>query len=124
MLATTAMTRDGVTILTSHTAIACERDGNQKRIVVEHLGEQKAIEFDALICAVGRSPRLTGFGLEQLGIPVEKAVVTNQYLETLFPNIFAAGDVQDKNYRQAVTAAGSGCMAALDAERYLTSIGH
>lgn len=113
-LATTAMTRDGVTILTSHTAIACEREDNQKRILVEHLGEQKAIEFDALICAVGRSPRLTGFGLEQLGIPVEKTVVTNEYLETLFPNIFAAGDVAGP-YQFTHVAAHQAWYAAVNA---------
>ena len=46
-----------------------------------------------MIVAVGRAPRLKGFGLEALGIPTNKVVQTNDYLETLFPNIYAAGDV-------------------------------
>lgn len=56
-------------------------------------GAEERIAFDMLLCAVGRSARLTGYGLEELGIPVDRTVVTNEYLETLYPNIYAAGDV-------------------------------
>ena len=64
------------------------------RIMIrEHQGQEKRIEFDTLLCAVGRAARLKGYGLEDLGIPTERTVVVNEYLETLYPNIFAAGDV-------------------------------
>ena len=92
-LAAHALTRDGVNILTEHTAIRCVRESEEKTIVLEHNGQPKTLTFDALICAVGRAPRLTGFGLEKLAVPLHKTVVTNEYLETLYPNIFAAGDV-------------------------------
>lgn len=113
-LAAAAMARDGVTILTEHSAIACEREGDNKRILVEHQGQKKLIEFDALICAVGRSARLAGFGLEELGIPTEKTVVTNEYLETLFPNIYAAGDVAGP-YQFTHVAAHQAWYAAVNA---------
>ena len=89
-----ALEHDGVRVLTSHKALRCERraDGT-KAIVVETAGQQSAIEFDVLLCAVGRSARLTGFGLEELGIAVNKTVQVNEYLETRYPNILAAGDV-------------------------------
>jgi pyruvate/2-oxoglutarate dehydrogenase complex dihydrolipoamide dehydrogenase (E3) component len=51
------------------------------------------LPFDEIIVAVGRKARLTGYGLEELGIKTDRTVVTNDYLETLYPNIFAAGDV-------------------------------
>jgi pyruvate/2-oxoglutarate dehydrogenase complex dihydrolipoamide dehydrogenase (E3) component/uncharacterized membrane protein YdjX (TVP38/TMEM64 family) len=95
--ALTALERDGVEVLTGHAALRCEieRDGENLRrfIVVEHAGQRRRIEFDALLCAVGRVARLTGYGLEELGIPTDQTVVTNEYLETRYPNIYAAGDV-------------------------------
>jgi len=88
-----SLEQDGVQVLTGHSALRCERDGDGKFIVVEHDGEEKRLAYDVLICAVGRSARLTGYGLEKLGIPTARTVVTNEYLETLYPNIFAAGDI-------------------------------
>ncbi|TXT40639.1 MAG: mercuric reductase [Comamonadaceae bacterium] len=92
-LARVALTRDGVEVLTSHQALRCEKDGARKLIVVEHQGVEQRIEFDALLCAVGRVARLQGYGLEALGIPTQRTVTVNGHLETLYPNIYAAGDV-------------------------------
>jgi len=80
-------------VLTSHKALRCERQGEKKVIVVESQGVQTPIEFDQLLCAVGRNARLKGFGLEELGIPVGKTIETNEFLQTIFPNILACGDV-------------------------------
>lgn len=88
-----ALSRDGVRVLTSHKALRCEKVGAEKVIIVEHAGVEERIVFDDLICAVGRVARLDGYGLEALGIETNKTVLTNEYLETLYPNIFAAGDV-------------------------------
>jgi pyruvate/2-oxoglutarate dehydrogenase complex dihydrolipoamide dehydrogenase (E3) component/uncharacterized membrane protein YdjX (TVP38/TMEM64 family) len=88
-----ALEADGVAILTGHKALRCEKRGDVKSIVVESGGKEHSIEFDALLCAVGRSARLKGFGLEELGIAVGKTVQVNEYLETNYPNILAAGDV-------------------------------
>jgi pyruvate/2-oxoglutarate dehydrogenase complex dihydrolipoamide dehydrogenase (E3) component/uncharacterized membrane protein YdjX (TVP38/TMEM64 family) len=88
-----ALEADGVAVLTGHKALRCEMDGEQKFIVVEAGGQERRIGFDLLLCAVGRVARLKGFGLEELGIPVNRTVQTNEYLQTLYPNILAAGDV-------------------------------
>jgi len=88
-----ALEADGVTVLTGHKALRCEKQGEDKFIVVEAGGQEKRIGFDLLLCAVGRVARLRGFGLEALGIPVNRTVQTNEYLQTIYPNILAAGDV-------------------------------
>ena len=88
-----ALEKDGVTVLTGHKALRCERDRDAKVIVVESGQQHKRIEFDALICAVGRVARLKGYGLEELGIPAQRTIETNEYLQTVYPNIYACGDV-------------------------------
>ncbi|MBI2567628.1 MAG: FAD-dependent oxidoreductase [Candidatus Schekmanbacteria bacterium] len=110
-----ALEADGVTVLTGHKAVRCERDGGRKILVTAADGAAETrLEFDELICAVGRSARLSGYGLEELGIPTQRTVVTNEYLETLYPNILAAGDVAGP-YQFTHTAAHQAWFATVNA---------
>jgi len=84
---------EGVAVLTGHKAKAVVQEGGEKFLVVENNGRESRIAFDEILCAVGRAANLTGYGLEELGIPTNKVVETNEYLETIYPNIFACGDV-------------------------------
>lgn len=93
VLVKASLEADGVKVLTGHKALSCGVTDGEKWIEVEHQGEKRRIVFDDMIAAVGRTPRLKGFGLEELGIKVNRVVETNEYLETLYPNILAAGDV-------------------------------
>jgi pyruvate/2-oxoglutarate dehydrogenase complex dihydrolipoamide dehydrogenase (E3) component/uncharacterized membrane protein YdjX (TVP38/TMEM64 family) len=113
-LARQALVADGVSVLVSHKALRCEREGDTKTIVVEHQGQEIRIEFDALLVAVGRAARLTGYGLEELGIPTGKTVETNEYLQTIYPNIYAAGDVAGP-FQFTHTAAHQAWYAAVNA---------
>jgi pyruvate/2-oxoglutarate dehydrogenase complex dihydrolipoamide dehydrogenase (E3) component/uncharacterized membrane protein YdjX (TVP38/TMEM64 family) len=113
-LARDALTRDGVAVLTDHKALRCEREGERKFIVVAHQGKERRIEFDALLCAVGRVARLQGYGLEALGIDTQRTVVVNDYMETLYPNIYAAGDVAGP-YQFTHVAAHQAWYAAVNA---------
>ena len=108
-----ALTQSGVNILTSHQALRCEARDGKKFIVVKHNDTEIDIEYDELLCAVGRSARLKGYGLEELGIETNRTVVTNEYLETLYPNIFAAGDIVGP-YQFTHVAAHQGWYAAVN----------
>ena len=85
-----ALAASGVTVLAGH---AAQRVDGGRALVVQGQDGERAIPFDALIVAAGRKARLSGYGLEALGIATDRTVVTDEYLATLHPNIFAAGDV-------------------------------
>ena len=86
---------EGIDLRMEHTPLHFERDGDARTVVCEHAGGQVRIGFDQLLVAAGRTANVSGFGLEALGIGVRKdgTVDTNEYLETIYPNIYAAGDV-------------------------------
>ena len=92
-LARQALEESGVEVLTGRKMLRCERRGAAKVLVIEENGGERGLEFDALLLAVGRRARLAGYGLEELGIPVGQTVMVNDYLETVYPNIMAVGDV-------------------------------
>ena len=109
-----SLTADGVQVLTNHKALACGVTDGEKWIEVEAGGKTRRIAFDQIIAAVGRAPRLTGFGLEEMGIKTGRVVETNDYLETLFPHILAAGDVAGP-YQFTHTASHQAWFAAVNA---------
>ena len=109
-----SLSSDGVQVLTSHKALRFQNANGVKTLVVEHNGAEKIIEYDEVICAVGRIARLKGYGLEDLGIPTQRTVDTNEYLETIYPNIYAAGDVAGP-YQFTHTAAHQAWYAAVNA---------
>jgi thioredoxin reductase (NADPH) len=86
-------------------------------------GAVSEMDIDGVFIGIGHAPNTQLFQ-GQLPLLPTGYIATHDGTKTAIPGVFAAGDVQDPVYRQAITAAGSGCMAALDAERYLESLPH
>jgi dihydrolipoamide dehydrogenase len=109
-------TAEGISVLTGHKALSFETANGEKVLVCEHNGQQKKIAYDVLLLALGRAANTSGYGLEELKVPLTKArtVEVNEFLQTNFPNIFAAGDVAGP-YQFTHTAAHMAWYAAVNA---------
>jgi len=107
---------EGINVLTGHRATQFRIENGQKVLLCEHDGSEVRIEFDELLCAVGRIANASGYGLEELGIPVSKTrtVETNEFLQTVYPNIYACGDVAGP-FQFTHTAAHQAWYAAVNA---------
>ncbi|MEN8168469.1 MAG: FAD-dependent oxidoreductase [Pseudomonadota bacterium] len=86
---------EGINLLMGHRATEFVLHGDEKRLICDRDGEQVVVPYDQVLVAVGRRPNTTGFGLEDLDIPLNPngTVQTNEYLQTRIPTIFACGDV-------------------------------
>jgi pyruvate/2-oxoglutarate dehydrogenase complex dihydrolipoamide dehydrogenase (E3) component/uncharacterized membrane protein YdjX (TVP38/TMEM64 family) len=105
---------EGIDVLVNHRAKQFVIENGEKILIAEHAGQDVRIPFDGLLVAVGRAANLKGFGLEELGIPSGRTVDTNEFLQTRYPNIYAAGDVAGP-FQFTHTAAHQAWYAAVNA---------
>ena len=105
---------EGIAVLVNHHAQRFVTENGEKLLIAESAGQEVRIPFDAVLVAVGRVANIQGYGLEELGIPASRTVETNAYLQTIYPNICAAGDVAGP-FQFTHTAAHQAWYAAVNA---------
>ncbi len=105
---------EGIDVLLNHKAKQFVVENGEKILIAEHEGRDVRIPFDAVLVAVGRVANLKGYGLEDVGVATARTVDTNDFLQTNYPNIYAAGDVAGP-YQFTHTAAHQAWYAAVNA---------
>ncbi|MAP24186.1 MAG: thioredoxin-disulfide reductase [Rickettsiales bacterium] len=127
MLTERLLSHENISVIWDHVVDEIIGDENPKKVTGVKLknvktNEMQTVAVDGVFVAIGHTPQTDLFKgileMDETGYLIVKPGST----ETAIPGVYAAGDVQDKVYRQAVTAAGQGCMAALDAEKYLQTL--
>lgn len=123
IMADRAKANEKIEFLWNHEVTEVTGDGKLNQLALRNTvnGEASTLDVTGLFVAIGHDPRVDLFQ-DQLELTAEGTVrVEGRTSKTTVPGVFAAGDVLDPTYRQAVTAAGSGCVAALDVEQYLAA---
>ena len=107
---------EGIDVRVETKAVSCTIEAGEKVLLAERAGEQLRIPFDQILVAVGRVANTQGYGLEELGIETtqQRTVEVNPYMQTLYPNIYACGDVAGP-YQFTHTAAHTAWYAAVNA---------
>jgi len=119
------MAKENIEILWSHVPKEVVGDKNVNGVILENkkTGKEVKIDIQGFFLAIGHKPNSDIFKEYLKTDDVGYVLTKPGTAKTNVPGVFACGDVQDSHYRQAVTAAGSGCMAAIDAERFLSEQG-
>ena len=113
-LVTQRFRAEGINVLVNHKAKQFIVENGEKILIAEHEGRDVRIPFDAVLVAVGRVANLKGYGLEDIGVAATRTVEVNEFLQTNYPNIYAAGDVAGP-FQFTHTAAHQAWYAAVNA---------
>ncbi|QQS22983.1 thioredoxin-disulfide reductase [bacterium] len=117
-----AQENEKISFITNVTVVDILGEDSMTGIVVKdnNTGEERTIEAQGYFVAIGHAPAVTVFKDAGVELDDKGYIAQKRFTETNIPGVFVAGDVHDHRYRQAVSSAGEGCKAALDAEKYLT----
>lgn len=115
-LITERFQQEGMTVLTGHTALRFEQHGENKLLICENQGNEVTVPYDGLLIALGRTPNVSGFGLEELGVSISRSgnIESDAYLRTSIPSIYVCGDVAGP-YQFTHTAAHQAWYASVNA---------